>query len=85
MNQTLLYEFNKGAVALASCDHQKCKMRAVAGAKGFWVAELRVRQLKIGSKSCFEIYPTFLVTFFSLTVLDLHNEIPLSTSSSRQS
>jgi hypothetical protein len=26
------------------------------GAEGFWVAELRVRQLKIGSKSCFGIY-----------------------------
>ena len=25
----------------------------VVGAEGFWVAELRVRQLKIGSKSCF--------------------------------
>ena len=37
----------------ASCDHQKSKLRAVAGAEGFWVAELRVRQLKIGSKSCF--------------------------------
>ena len=40
-------------VALASCDHQKSKLRTVAGAEGFWVAELRVRQLKIGSKSCF--------------------------------
>ena len=38
---------------VASCDHQKSKLRAVAGAEGFWVAELRVRQLKIGSKSCF--------------------------------
>ena len=28
-------------------------MRALAGAEGFWVAELQVRQLKIGSKSCF--------------------------------
>ena len=49
----MLYEFNKVAGALASCDHQKSKLRAVAGAEGFWVAELRVRQLKIGSKSCF--------------------------------
>ena len=40
-------------VAVASCDHQKSKLRAVAGAEGFWVVELRVRQLKIGSKSCF--------------------------------
>ena len=29
-------------VALASCDHQKCKLRIVAGADGFLVAELRV-------------------------------------------
>ena len=36
-----------------SCDHQNSKLRAVAGAEGFWVAELRVRQRKIGSKSCF--------------------------------
>ena len=36
---------------VASCEHQKCKLRAVA--EGFWLAELRVRQLKIGSKSCF--------------------------------
>ena len=36
------------------CDHQKSKLRVVAGAEGFWVAELRVRQLKIGSKSCFD-------------------------------
>ena len=27
--------------------------QAVGGAEGFWVAGLRVRQLKIGSKSCF--------------------------------
>ena len=46
-------KFNKVAVALASCDHQKSKLRAVAGAEGFRVAELRVRQVKIGSKSCF--------------------------------
>ena len=32
------------------------KLRVVAGAEGFLVAELRVRQLKIGSKSCFGIY-----------------------------
>ena len=48
-----IYEFNKVAVALASCDHQKSKLRAVASAEEFWVAELQVRQLKIGSKSCF--------------------------------
>ena len=51
----MLYEFNKVAGALASCDHQKSKLRAVAGAELCWVAELRVRQLKIGSKSCFAI------------------------------
>ena len=43
-------------VAFASCDHQKSKLRAVAGAEGFWVAELRVRRLKTGSKSCFGHY-----------------------------
>ena len=52
-NMRYCINFNKVAVALASCDHQKCKLRAVAGAEGFWVAELRVRQLKIGEKSCF--------------------------------
>ena len=41
-------------LVLASCDHQKSKLGAVAGAEGFWVAELQLRQLKIGSKSCFE-------------------------------
>ena len=40
-------------VALASCNHQNSKLCAVAGAEGFWVAELRVRQLKIGRKSCY--------------------------------
>ena len=44
----------KVAVAVASCDHQKSKLRAVAVAEGFWVAELQVRQVKIGHKSCFE-------------------------------
>ena len=29
--------------------------KAVTGAEEFWVAELRVRQLKIGSKSCLAI------------------------------
>ena len=38
---------------ITSCNHQKSKLRAVAGAEGFWFAELRVLQLKIGSKSCF--------------------------------
>ena len=38
------------------CVHHNIKLRAVAGAEEFWVAELRVRQLKIGSKSCFGIY-----------------------------
>ena len=41
-------------IKVASCDCQKCKLCAVAGAEGLWVAELRVRQLKIGRKSCFE-------------------------------
>ena len=52
--QEVQYEFNKNAVAVASCDHQKSNLRAVAGVEGFWVAELRVRQLKIDSKSCFD-------------------------------
>ena len=42
-------------VAVASCDHQKSKLREVAGAEGFWVAEFPVQQLKIGRKSCFGI------------------------------
>ena len=42
------------AGAGASCDHQKSKLRKVAVAGDFWVAELRVRQVKIGHKSCFE-------------------------------
>ena len=40
-------------IKFASCDHQKSKLRTVAGAEGFGVAGLWVRQLKIGSKSCF--------------------------------
>ena len=44
----------KIAVAVASCDHQKSKLRAVA--EGFWVAELRVRQVKIGRNSSFVIF-----------------------------
>ena len=31
----LKLKFDKVAVALASCDHQKSKLRAVAGAEGF--------------------------------------------------
>ena len=42
--------------APASCDHQKSKLLAVAVAERFWVAELRVRQFKIGRKSCFGDY-----------------------------
>ena len=44
----------KVVLALATCDHQKCKLRAAVGAEGFWVAELRGQQLKIGCKSCFD-------------------------------
>ena len=36
---------------VASCDQQKSKLHAVAD--GLWVVELRVRQVKIGSKSCY--------------------------------
>ena len=46
------FDLNNGKVAVASCDHQKSKLRAVA--EGFWVAELQVRQVKIGRKSFFE-------------------------------
>ena len=41
---------------VANCNHQKSKLRVVAGAEGLWVEELRVQQLKIGSKSCFGKY-----------------------------
>jgi hypothetical protein len=37
-------------------------LRAVAGAEGFWLAELRVQQLKIGSKSCFGILVEMMTT-----------------------
>ena len=50
----------KVAGALTSCDHQKSKLRAVVGVEGLWVAELRVQQLKIGSKSCFGNYELYL-------------------------
>ena len=33
----------------ASYDHQKSKLCVVAGVEGLWVAELQVRQLKIGT------------------------------------
>ena len=33
--------------------YQKSKLHGVAVANGFWVPELRVRKVKIGSKSCF--------------------------------
>ena len=46
--------YDKVAGAGANCDHQNSKLRAVAGAEGFRVAELRVRQLKIGRKSCLD-------------------------------
>ena len=41
------------------CDHQKSKLRTVVGAEDFGVAELRVRQVKIGRKSCFANYQNF--------------------------
>ena len=52
--------YDKVAGASANCDHQNRKLRAVAGGEGFRVAELRVRQLKIGSKSCFAKYNDLL-------------------------
>ena len=57
--QALKCEYKKVAGAGTSCDHEKCKLRAVAVAEGFWVAELRVWQVKIGHKSCFDIYIYF--------------------------
>ena len=57
-----MYIYNKVAVVVAlvlvSCDHQQCKLQVVAGAERFRVAKLRVRQLKIGRKSCFDTYTT---------------------------
>ena len=47
------FVYDKVAGAGANCDHQNHKLCAVAGAEGFRVAELRVRQLKIGRKSWF--------------------------------
>ena len=41
-----IYEFNKVTIVVASCDHQKSKLREVASAEGFWVVELWVQQLK---------------------------------------
>ena len=56
----------KVVVALASCDHQKCKLRMVADAKGFWIVELRVQQLIIGRKSCFgSLQPSIVSCFLS--------------------
>ena len=60
----------KVALGLASFDHQKSKLRAVAGAEGFWVAELWVWQLKIGRKSCFANLTNFIVCFFKYLELD---------------
>ena len=48
--------FSKIALAGASCDHQKSKLLAVAGAVGFWVTKLQVRQVKIGHKSYFGVF-----------------------------
>ena len=57
--------YDKVAGAGANCDHQNSKLRAVAGAESFNVAELRVRQLKIGRKSCFAKYvPLLYETIF---------------------
>ena len=55
--------FFKVAGVVASCDHQKSKLRAVAGAEGFWIVELRVWQLRIGRKSCFGLYLLFKIRY----------------------
>ena len=65
--------YNK--VAVAVCDHQKCKLRAVAGADGFWVAKLRVRQVKIGRKSCFAnliSYNNDIILFCQILISNYH-------------
>ena len=49
-------------VVVASCDHQKSKLSTVV--EGFWVAELRVREVKIGRKSCFDIFHAFHLSSF---------------------
>ena len=46
----------KDADAVANCEHHKWKLRQLAVAEGFLVAELRVWQVKIGRKSCFVNY-----------------------------
>ena len=38
---------------ITSFNIKKSKLRAVAGVEGFWVAELHVRQLKIGTGKSF--------------------------------
>ena len=43
-----LYEFDKLRLRVATIKKASC-----AGVEGLWVVELQVRQLKIGSKSCF--------------------------------
>ena len=53
IEKKLKLKFNKVAIVLVNCNHQKSNLRTVEGADGFWVAELRVRQLKTGRKSCF--------------------------------
>ena len=68
--------YNKVAVAGASCNHLKCKLctRTVVAAEIFLVAELRVRQIKIGGKSCFATswqYTTALGQLFCVTDVNL--------------
>ena len=43
------FDLNNGKVRVASCNHQKSKLHMVEGEDGFWVAELRVQQVKIGA------------------------------------
>ena len=71
----LQLKFDKVAVTLASCDHQKSKLRTVAGAEGFWVAELRVRQLKIGSKSCFGLNRYVVSIYYVSQILTLSSQL----------
>ena len=73
--------FNK--VAVASCHHQKSKLQAVEGAEVFWVAELRVQQLKIVSKSCFEFYIHKIQLISDPFLFTVHTENFTSTTGAK--
>ena len=64
LNQVLLYK----KVAVARCDHQKSKLRAVAVADGFWVKKLRVWQVMLWSKVCTIIFLQWLFCRFHVLI-----------------